>query len=127
MNVDNNFLAAFPSFLTNDVQIVISKVPLTTELDNSFYFHVKIFSEVVYIPERIYYNEPELFYVAALSPLQKDILNCMFSRHHDGFVREMNIRKIILRCNDNIWMIIYVVRPLGEYVILMKPNGIFQE
>ena len=52
---------------------------------------------------------------AALSPVQRLQLACLYTRHHDGYVRQRHLRQII-RCTEP-WAVPFVVQLLGEYVL----------
>lgn len=69
----------------------------------------------LYIPCRIYYSEKNLARKPDFSQLQKLILGCLFSRHHNGFIREECIKGVVV--SDYIWVTPYVLGLLGEYVI----------
>ena len=77
-------------------------------------FSVCVGDEVVSIPYRIYYDPPVLQTIK-LTGLESELLDCLFTRHHDGFVRQKHLAQII-RSRD-IWIPCFVVQLVGEYVI----------
>lgn len=47
--------------------------------------------------------------------MQKELVDCLLTRHHDGFVRQKHLERIIR--SQNVWIPPFVLRLLGEYVI----------
>lgn len=116
-DIKYELLKAFPVNLEDDVNAVLNTINQTDMLDFSCYFEVVFYESKLDIPERIYYNKPSLLQFNSLTERQQVILNCLFTRHHDGFIREESLRNIIHRCNDYNWIIPYLFRITGEYVI----------
>ncbi|MEI8054687.1 MAG: hypothetical protein WCH10_01635 [bacterium] len=48
---------AFPYFLQNDINAILNILDLTTEIHSDQKFEVVIDNEILFIPERIYFNE----------------------------------------------------------------------
>ena len=72
-------------------------------------------SNVVSIPARIY-NEPiDDSDYQQLSTRQRTILDCLYSRNHDGYVRQRHLSRIV--ATEELWVIPFVVAALGDYVI----------
>lgn len=106
--------SAFPLVIRQDALAAIS-----TLSDNRFSSRWQPFSlhlglEVLSLPERIYYAPP-LFQTLRFNALQTEILNCLFTRHHDGFVRQARLARIIR--STNAWIPCFVVPLVGEYVV----------
>jgi len=55
--------------------------------------------------------------------VHEELLNCLFSRHHDGYVRERCLKNVI--GSSNTWVVPYVIKLTGEYVIEIL-NVIYQ-
>lgn len=110
-------LKAFPTELEEDVIKVLSVINQTNKLDFFRWFKVNCRGRELNIPERIYYIEPSSTQYNSLTDRQKVVLNCLFTRHHSGFIREDNLKKIIHKANDYYWIIPYLIRLTGEYVI----------
>ena len=53
--------------------------------------------------------------VAALSTTQQTVLQCLYTRHHDGFVRQRYLQQAI--GSPHAWVVPFVVQLVGEYVI----------
>jgi hypothetical protein len=104
--------AAFPFKLQDDVLTALSALP-----ENPYpwtAFSIRVDNEALSVPYRIYHN-PSLIRTDRLSTLQKQMLACLLTRHHDGFIREKYLTRIIA-VNAG-WMPPFVVPLLGEYVI----------
>jgi hypothetical protein len=100
---------AFPADLRDDVRAVISTA------EGSGPFSVFVRGERLVIPYRVRADAAALDREETLTPIQRDILFCIFSRHHAGLIRERALRRIIRSSND--WVIPFVVQLVGEYVI----------
>ncbi len=112
-----NLLRAFPVKFREDVMVVLEMINHPDKLDFSECFEVNFSGEKLNIPERIYYEEHTLSQYNSLSEKQQVILNCLFTRHHNGYVREQHLKPIIDKCNEYNWIIPYLMRLTGEYVI----------
>jgi hypothetical protein len=53
--------------------------------------------------------------VATLTATQRTILHCLYSRHHDGWVRQRHLEHIVASTEP--WVVPFVVRLAGEYVL----------
>jgi len=125
----DRLLQAFPATLKNDVLVVMSVLPLTeTNIklsDNNFYnvdnlihestYTVDLNGEKLVIPDRLYFNEPTSDKEASLSEIQKVILNCIYLRHHNGYLRQRRLEK--LNGSFDYFIIPFTLQLLGEYVI----------
>ena len=121
-------IKAFPAALRQDVETVIEALPFdhnvllrfnqVVKVDNLIHPDLqKIYldKEALEIPSRIYFNEPLLDKENKLTDLQKNILNCLYLRHHNGIIRQKRL-KLLLDKNDY-FIIPYKFDLLGEYVI----------
>ncbi len=71
--------------------------------------------EKLLIPYRIYNPEPSEAFLAELDALERLLLACLYTRNHDGFVRQRNLAPLL--SSDEPWVIPFIVQLLGEYVI----------
>jgi len=106
---------AFPSEISADVEFVLDRLDLKTWISPNAPFQVQINAETLEIPERIYHNKHNLEVAVTLTSGQKEILYCLYSRHHNSFVRKECLQKIIL--SPNIWVAPYVIQSVGEYML----------
>lgn len=123
--VQNIIFSAFPTFLHDDVDIVISTIEKTLFLDkealtyNSFQAENKSHfivsdNEKVQVPYRLLIDEvPE---IKSLSLVQKMILHCIYSRSTNGYVREKHIQAILQEDLPN-WAMPFILKISDEYVV----------
>lgn len=106
---------AFPKEIRESINILLSKFKIETEHTSlgSDLFIIK--GEEVSIPQRIYYKAPDLNSLAAYTAIEKDIINGLFSRHFDGYIRQKALQNLL--ASDNYWVTPYIVQIMGEYVI----------
>ena len=71
--------------------------------------------EVVEIPARMYYQEPDPKLVEALGPTERVGLACLYTRSHDGYVRQRELQHLL--GSDEPWVVPFVVQLCGEYVV----------
>ncbi|SHL01091.1 hypothetical protein [Hymenobacter psychrotolerans] len=120
-------VAAFPGYLQQDAEEVADFL-----LDWNFELHPSLNQEVLLlgqkltIPGRVYSELPTEEAITTLSSSQQVILNCLFLRHHDGFVRQKCLEQLV--DIDEYFIAPFVVHLLGEYVIeilfvVNRPNS----
>ncbi|MDB5267882.1 MAG: hypothetical protein JWP58_922 [Hymenobacter sp.] len=121
-------LNAFPNALKDDVEAVLNILPFNInnvrladgqihKVDNlihPFALTVELGNELLIFPYRLYFNEPDAESENKLSELQKTILNCIYLRHHDGYLRQRRLEKLINKNQD--WVTPFKLQLLGEYV-----------
>ncbi len=115
-SVANRLRAAFPSAATADLNLALGIIdedrlgPSEQDIGP-----VVVNGETLHIPARIHSRNPGPRSIAALTAPARTIVHCLFTRHHDGHVREAHLREVISSPHD--WVPPYVVQILGEYVI----------
>jgi len=105
----------FPNYLSEDISIIESTIDLSSKHQSYEPFKVNLESNTLFIPTRIYTDKGQLDKLEKLSLKQKEMVYCLFSRHHDGFVRERCLREFIT--SNNSFTAPYILKLLGEYVI----------
>ncbi|KIF75679.1 hypothetical protein QR77_20825 [Streptomyces sp. 150FB] len=105
---------AFPTALADDVRAVLAIMP-RSRLEPAGMFSVAVRGEQVAIPSRLYNDEPPAGAVASLSPRQGTVLHCLYTRHHDGMVRQRHLEAIVGAPEP--WIVPFVVQLAGEYVL----------
>jgi len=76
---------------------------------------LKLRGEEVELPYRVYFEEPEQSVVSNLSEVQQRIVSCIYLRHHNGFVRQKYLEKLI-GASDH-FICPFTVQLIGEYVV----------
>ena len=105
---------AFPLAIQQDALIAISALTENRFSSRWQTLSLRLGYELLALPQRIYYAPPVL-QTLQLSTLQMQILDCLFTRHHDGFVRQTHLGRIIR--SRNAWIPHFVVPLVGEYVV----------
>ena len=109
-------VGAFPRSLTSDVEKVLDAIPVAKHAPSSDDIGlITLEGESLNIPFRIYFPEPNQISLVLLTKLQRAILTCLYTRHHDGRVREKYLREIIGA--EERWVIPFVLQLAGEYII----------
>lgn len=119
---------AFPKSLEQDLDYVLKVIPFSNnnvenedgnhnKVDNLIFDNfqiIKLEKEELTIPYRVYFNEPKPHDENLLTEKQKAILNCIYLRHHNGFVRQKRLEKLI--GFSEYWTTPFVFQLLGEYI-----------
>lgn len=88
---------------------------LETNLSDSYVFDVILNKEKLKIPYRTYVNLPTEELFQSLSTRQQQVVSCLLTRHHNGFVREQHLKRIILIQEP--WAVPFISQLIGEYVV----------
>ena len=105
---------AFPGALAADVRACASIITAAQPAP-SVDFTVRAGDDTLFIPYRICNDEPEPGALATLAPRARVIARCVYTRHHDGHVRQRNLEQILPVTDHRVTA--YVVQLAGEYVI----------
>lgn len=105
-------MAAFPEPIAAEVRPVFAVLP-PARLAPTAPFEVATALGPVSIPGRIYHEPPPAN--AYLSDVQRLAVSCLYTRHHDGRVRERCLRSITGSAEP--WVVPFVVALVGEYVV----------
>lgn len=76
--------------------------------------HDKVYRDHSYYDDGPFQAFEAIADIRRLTPLQKQIFFCLLTRHHNGFVREAALKRII--AVDEPWVVPYVVQLASEYV-----------
>lgn len=118
----NRLLNSFPKKLNGDVNEIIKILPLDNcKIKNNLFSEdnivINLTDEKIHIPYRIYFNE--IKYNVRITDIQKAILFCIYSRHHDGFIRQKYIEKIV--DSNYYWITPFFIQLFGEYIYEIIP------
>ena len=92
MNRKEELIMCFPLNLKEDVQVVIDNLKIKDKDIHERSYSVKINDILLTIPERIYFSEPVS---GNLTTIQKHILDCIFTRHDNGFIRQKHLHNLL--------------------------------
>ena len=126
-------IKAFPKELHSDLKIVLKIIPFGNnkvklcdgtvhQVDNLIHdneLNLRLGNKTLKIPYRVYFDEPNPELEKNLTDKQKDILNCIYLRHHNGYLREKRLN--LLSNNSGKWTIPFVIQLIGEYVYELLP------
>jgi len=110
------FRSAFPSAIYQDVETALTCIPVSEwppSIDDIG--PVEINEEQLRIPFRFYSNDPDLSCFQTVNDQQRLILNAIYTRHSNGYVRERCVKPLLLA--DELWIPPFVIQLLGEYVL----------
>lgn len=103
---------AFPSSLAMEVNSLLDKLNWTTDLQSSGCFTISLEGQRLTIPYRIYCEEPVHLHLTDTEAL---LLDCILTRHHNGYLREKSLRRILTA--KPYFATPFIAQLLGEYVI----------
>lgn len=106
--------AAFPSGVGAVAERVAAAIP-PSRFPAASPFTVHIDAEEIRIPYRIYNTEPDPAITVEWSVAEQLMLDCIYTRHHDGHVRERRVKRILGATDP--WVVPFVVQLVGEYVV----------
>lgn len=107
-------LAAFPQSVQDDAAAVVAMLP-DAEIEPNSSFSVFVGGEMLEVPGRIYNPPLERRQASALNDRQQVVLQCLYTRHHDGRVREGAVAAVAALPYS--WVPPFVVQLVGEYVV----------
>lgn len=122
----NQMKKAFPNRFENDIECLFNELEFQAD---HFHSHVEEYcvnEELISIPCRIYIDF-EIFDMESLSCLQKRIVLCYFTRHHNGYTREKCLKRILESGTISDFELPYLILLCGEYVLQITTeafNGI---
>jgi hypothetical protein len=113
-----DFAEAFPDGLSARVRAVLEATSLgssTQKRSQDDIGPITLNGQQLRIPARIYNPEPDWAIVRSLADVERSIAACLFTRHHDGRVRERALAQVPVSVES--WVAPFVIQLLGEYVI----------
>jgi len=111
-------LQAFPKQYAEDVKQIFTllacKHSLTPGEDTT---HIKLEHEAIRMPGRIYYKEINDSAMNHLSEMQKRLIYCYFLCHHNGFLRQKYLRRLLESKHLYEHELPYVIYLTGSYLV----------
>jgi hypothetical protein len=111
----SRILRCFPSELHDKVR----KVTRILAIEKGGCIHaasytVKFHGETLEFPHRVYFNEPRNTLEKHLNEEEQVILDCIFLRHHNGYIRQRRLERIIDKTHP--YIVPFTFQLLGECV-----------
>ncbi len=106
----------FPSTLRASARAAVALVAQGETAPPHGVFTVNVDGEALQIPSRLYYDADRLRRaIDNAHGVDRLVLACLGTRHHDGRVRQACLARIV--GSDDAWTTPYIVQLAGEYVI----------
>ncbi len=107
---------AFPAGVRELVELVTCRLPPSKIPPGpTAVGPIVIDGEVISIPARIYFDTIPLDVYGLVASPERRIVTCLYTRHHDGYVRERSLEALLpVR---HIWEVPFVIQLIGEYVV----------
>lgn len=111
---------AFPKEYAKDAEEVCKGLTVKSKAYNGILYTDEVTEwrlssgETISVPYRIYVSDKAAFQ-CKLTPVQKMIYHCIFSRSYDGYVRQKHI-EALLDCDVPEWAMPYIIKICDEYV-----------
>ena len=106
---------AFPKALADEVRALLPALCDCQWHPPAAGFQVRVGGETVDIPYRVYYRQSQVLTCANRPGLQGMIALCLGTRHHDGYLREKCVKRLIEI--EEPWVVPFIIQLVGEYVV----------
>lgn len=106
--------STFPKSVRADLDAVLEVLPPGPNYERTSGPDVSVSGERFALLNRLYAPEPDLAVDIELAPKQRLILTCLYTRHHNGFVRERHLEAV---GGSEPWLPVFTLQLIGEYVI----------
>ena len=106
---------AFPAALAAPAAVVATDLAKGELCAIRYNYCVCLDGETLAIPARVYYDRTRLLAATRADGVEGVISLCLGTRHHDGFVREHCLRRLLGL--HHAWVAPFVVQLVGEYVV----------
>lgn len=121
LNKYEYFTLGFPLDMLQTINKIIEYIPNLTSHDVWFSAHAEritysLSEQTISFPYRVYFDEIEEDIFFNMRDIEKLIINCIYSRSFDGYVREKHIRRL-LSMEYPKWAIPYIVKICDEYIV----------
>lgn len=104
---------AFPAALRPAVA-VLTAAGAWHPATGHYFYQVTLGGETLSIPSRVYFDPGLLWDDAGRNAEQRGIAWCLGTRHHNGYVREACVARLLAAPRG--WMAPFIVHLVGEYV-----------
>jgi hypothetical protein len=112
---ESSEVRAFPAALADEVRAVLPQLSDYQLRPPAAAFQVRVRGETIDIPSRVYYRESQVLSCASRPGVQGLIALCLGTRHHDGYLREKCVKRLIEI--EEPWIVPFIIQLIGEYVV----------
>lgn len=109
-----SIIKGFPKYLKSDVRVVLSHIGKMKYDKKSITYIIE--GQSINMPISIFNLEVPADNLRELTKRQRLILHCVYSRHHDGYIREKHMKNILASDYEE-WAIPYIVKISEEHVV----------
>ncbi len=113
----NRWIAAFPKRYEQDVRVVKACLPFAWTRLSPGSIEMRLEQERIQIPTRLYLLEVDSERIKQLTSTQQTMLFCLYTRHHDGHIRERYLRQLLKTNQQDEWILVYILELASEYVL----------
>ena len=113
--IDITEVRAFPAALAEDVRALFPDLSDGQSHPPSNFFQVRVQGETMAIPCRVYYAQNQVLRCASRPDIQGLVALCLGTRHHDGYLRENCLKRLIEI--EEAWVVPFIIQLVGEYVV----------
>lgn len=107
---------AFPRRLYADVQAALQSLPPSLTAPTAHTIGpIRLDGEELRIPARLYNPPQPGLHLVGPVDVETAIVHCLYSRHHDGFVRQQHLARLLPLTAT--WQAPFVFQIVGEYVV----------
>ena len=119
MGIKEDLVSCIPVAFIKEIEHIV-RLPWTSELDTSYYekkFKLKYFinSERLQMPDRVYYTPFSNNTLESIPAIQRLIIAALFSRHHNGHLREQSLD--LLLTEPLPWVLPFIIQLSAEYIL----------
>lgn len=112
----NRWITAFPKRYEQDIWVVKACLPFGWTRLSPGAIEVNVEQEHIQLPIRVYVPEVAPERIKQLTPTQQTMLFCLYTRHHDGHVREYYLQQLLKNHTHDGWVLAYIIELASEYV-----------
>ncbi len=117
MQMKTNWLQAFPQSCAGDVEAVRRLFPHRLFRPVTWgTIEIAYWQEKLNLPSRVYLDEVPEVKIETLTKQQRWLLYCLYTRHHNGYIREKYVQRLQEEQADTDWVLLYLIELTGEYV-----------
>ena len=88
--------ALFPAVAESDLQAVLATLPADTATEGQYARLITWRGHALALPYRVYFPELGPAQLASLTSEQRQVVHCLYLRHHNGYVRQRHLEALLV-------------------------------